>query len=261
VAEAPKHLRDFTSLVAVVKSLRDPVGGCPWDIEQTHETLTPHMLEEAHELVEAIESGNRTHMVEELGDVLLQVVLHSEIGRQSGEFDISDIIENLNKKLIYRHPHVFSEMKAASAKEALENWEQMKAAEKKEKVKKDQFEIPPNLPALQRAQKIGAKTKKFNFDWNNVGDVMDKVDEEVRELKEAIAAKDRIGEELGDLLFTVAQAARHLGIEPEGALRDANRKFETRFFKMKSLAESRGLELEKTPNTELEKIWQEIKKI
>lgn len=261
MVKAPTQLRDFSSLVAIVTALRDPVHGCPWDLEQTHKTLTPHMLEEAHEVVEAIESGNREHIIEELGDVLLQVILHSEIARQEGRFDLLDVIENLNKKLVYRHPHVFSDMKADSAQEALRNWEQMKAEEKAGKIKPEQFEVPASLPALQRAQKIGLKTKKFNFDWANAQEVLAKVEEELSEVREAMDAKssDKIKEELGDLLFSVTQLSRHLDVEAEGSLREANRKFEKRFFKMKALAESRGLKLDKMTNVELEKIWQEIK--
>lgn len=262
MVKAPTEIKNFESLVAVVKALRDPVHGCPWDIEQTHKTLTPHMIEEAHELVEAIESDNKDHMIEELGDVLLQVVLHSEIARQEDRFNITDVIENLNKKLIYRHSHVFSDVKAESAQEAIDNWERQKAAEKAGRAKTDTFEIPIELPALQRAQKIGAKTKKFNFDWEKIEDVIAKVDEELKELRDAIATKKHthIAEELGDLLFSAAQVARHAGLEAEGTLREANRKFEFRFFKMKALAESRGLKLDKLDVTELEKLWQEIKR-
>jgi MazG family protein len=257
----PEKLRSFEALYEVVKGLRNPNGGCPWDLEQTHESLTPFMIEEAHELVEAIESGSQTHTIEELGDVLLQVILHSVIAEQDGSYNLMDVIEALNKKLVYRHPHVFGDVEAGTVTTVLENWEKLKAKEKEGKPKADKFEIPVGLPALQRSQKIGAKTKKFKFDWEDISDVRLKVQEELAEVDEALKTqnKDLIQEELGDLLFTVAQLTRHADLDAEGALRQANVKFETRFFKMKRLAESRGLKLENCSGQELEALWQEIK--
>ncbi len=262
VIKAPDNLRSFDSLIQIVKGLRNPEGGCPWDLEQNHQSLTPHMIEEAHELVEAIESRSQTHMIEELGDVLLQVILHSTIAEQSGTFKLIDVIESLNKKLVSRHPHVFSDAAAGSASEALANWDKQKTKEKAGRMPVQNFEIPPGLPALQRSQKIGSKTKKFKFDWPNIEGVRAKVQEELGEVDEALKSKktEDIQSEIGDLLFTVAQLARHAHLDAEGCLRQANTKFEKRFFKMKTLAESRGLNLETCTPEKLESLWQEIKK-
>lgn len=262
----PSQLRDFQSLVQVVKALRDPENGCPWDLEQTHKSLVKHMIEEAHELVEAIEGGSREHIIEELGDVLLQVILHSEIARQSNSFDILDVIEGLNKKMISRHNHVFEHVsgsvEAKNAEAALANWEQRKLEEKKNKPQKDSFEVPVSLPSLQRASKIGGKTKKFNFDWDNVNQVLKKVDEEIAELRDAIesGSTEHISSELGDSLFSLAQVGRHLDIDPESALRQTNQRFESRFFKMKKSVEEQGKSLSEMKPAELEAAWQEAKK-
>lgn len=262
----PEKLRSFDSLIEVVRSLRNPNGGCPWDLEQTHNSLTPFLIEESHELVEAIESGDSTHIVEELGDVLLQVLLHSVIAEQNGKFSFLDVVEAQNKKLIFRHPHVFGDALASDSAEVLRNWEVLKAEEKAKKSpgqpNPEKFEVPIELPALQRSSKLGAKTKKFKFDWANISEVRQKVQEELSEVDEAIKTNktELIEDEIGDLLFTVAQLARHANIDPEGALRKANTKFEKRFFKMKALAESRGLKLESSSNQELEALWQEIKR-
>lgn len=204
------------------------------------------MIEEAFELVEAIEKEDTANFIEELGDVLLQVVLHAEIARQEGRFDVLDVIEKLNRKMISRHSHVFGDATATNATEALENWEKQKKIEKLQRPAQQGFDVPLGLPALQRASKIGAKTRRFNFDWPTVDGVFQKLDEELLELKDAVKSKARveIEEELGDLLFTCAQVARHLEIDPETALRAANRKFEKRFFKMKEMVEASGEKLE-----------------
>lgn len=259
--KAPKNLRSFEALVQVVEALRHPEHGCPWDLEQTHKTLTSHAIEEAFELVEAIEFGNREHIIEELGDVLLQVVLHSVIARQSGNFDLLDVIENLNKKLVYRHSHVFSDVKADNAQEAIDNWEKMKAEEKAKKPQKDGFDIPVELPALQRSQKIGAKTKKLRFDWDKIEAVRAKVEEELQEFDAAYKSGnlDKIEDEMGDVLFSTTQLARHAGVDAEKALRRSNKKFETRFFEMKKLAQKKGLVFDTLPQEDLEKLYQEVK--
>lgn len=261
--KTPQELRDFQSLVQVVKALRDPVDGCPWDLEQTHRTLVKHMIEEAHELVDAIESNDRQNFVEELGDVLLQVILHAEIARQAGDFDILDVIEGLNKKMISRHSHVFGDVEAQNASAALENWERMKAEEKSKRPSVASFEVPVGLPALQRASKIGGKTKKHNFDWPDIAGVLEKVDEEVQELKEAIQSGNAqaTSDEIGDVLFTVAQVARHLDIDPESALRATNRRFESRFFKMKAAVEADSKTLASLPADQIEAAWQVAKKL
>ena len=256
--QEPENLRDFKSLVEVVKSLRGP-DGCPWDKEQTHQTLTQFAIEEAHELAEAIDQANRDDIVEELGDLLLQVVLNAEIGRQNGSFDIHDVIESINKKMIRRHPHVFSDTKVTGTEEVWQNWDKIKAQEKK---KPKGFNIPPHLPALIYSQKIGIKSEKMNFDWANVSDVIAKVEEELSELKEAISQKTIHDqqEELGDLLFSVVQVARHLQFDAEQALRKTNQKFERRFQHMQLLAEQQGLNFAKLSQAKLEELWLAAKK-
>ena len=269
----PKNLREFDAILNVVRALRGP-GGCPWDKEQTPETLAPYALEEAYELAEAIEEGDPEKIKEELGDVLLQVVLHAHIAKQEKQFDINDVIEGICSKLVRRHPHVFASVKVKDSTEVLKNWDEIKASEKaKEKTGKlankntDKFSIPVHLPALQRSGKIGDKTHRLNFDWDNALHVFEKVEEEFLELKEALGLKKkkktsaaRIKEELGDLLFSLAQLARHLKSDPEQILRNANRKFEKRFFKMKNLAEKSGRQMKDYSTADLEKLWQQIKR-
>jgi MazG family protein len=257
----PKNLQDFDALIEIMSALRSPEG-CPWDRKQTPKTLAPYAVEEAHELAYALENGSQEDVVEELGDLLLQVVFHAEIGSQENRFSIDDVIESINTKLINRHPHVFADVRADTAEEVLSNWGEIKAAEKKNKGKTSEpFDIPLNMPALVRAEKIGHKTRKLKFDWNRVEEVVGKVEEELEELKQAIKAdeKDNQEHELGDLLFSVAQLSRHMGFEAEQALRLANNKFERRFMQMKELAKKKGLEFEKLPQDELEELWVEVK--
>ena len=259
--QPPKTLNQFESLVQVITDLRGP-NGCPWDKEQTHETLTTYAIEEVHELVEAIESKDDAHTCEELGDVLFQVVLHAELARQRGAFNIADIIESITSKIVRRHPHVFSDKKVSSSEEVLKNWDEIK---KKEKVgkpqKKSTFDVPISLPALQRAHKIGEKTKKIQFDWAQVSDVVEQVKKEIVELEEVLIEKNtsdsqlKKQHEVGDILFSAAQLARHLEIEPESALREANRRFTNRFEKMLELGKVDITEFQKLSSEQKEKLW------
>ncbi len=277
----PKEFRTFESFLHIVEALRGP-DGCPWDKEQTHRSLTPYAIEEAHELAEAIEGGSETEMVGELGDLLLQVVLHAEIGRQENRFDIHDVIEAIGNKMVRRHPHVFGDTTVSGTAEVLKNWQQIKAEEKqteasgnkhdKTPYKKSndsantqfqtRFEIPIHLSALTRSQKIGSKTKAHRFDWPDWKGVLAKVEEELQELRGAIDNNDKGHQEaeLGDLLFSLAQLARHLDIEPEQALRTTNRRFEQRFFTMKSLASAEGRDFDSLTEADLEQLWQQAKK-
>mgnify|MGYP001948157917 FL=1 len=262
MVQPPEHLDRFESLLQIVEALRGP-GGCPWDKEQTHRSLTPYAIEEAHELAEAIETGQEDEMISELGDLLLQVVLHAEIGRQKGRFNISDVIRAISEKMVRRHPHVFSNAYVADSKEVLENWSKLKAQEKKSKqAPTDRFDVALSLPALARSQKIGEKTKKFRFDWESAEGVLKKVEEELNELKSAMAKADQaeLEHEIGDLLFSVVQLARHLNLEAEQCLRTANTRFEKRFFHMKNRLEAEGKELQAFSPEELEAAWQEAKK-
>ena len=260
----PQNLRNFQSLVEVMKSLRGP-DGCPWDKQQTHESLTRFAIEEAHELAEAIDSGDMDEVKSELGDLLLQVVLHAEIARQDGNFDIDDVVETLNEKMVRRHPHVFSETQVSGATEVTENWEQIKQKEKAEKNKSSDefsFGLPASLPSLLGSYKIGEKTKKYNFDWPDLPPVIDKVKEELSELEEAVASgnKEHCTEEIGDLLFSVAQVARHMEIDPEQALRKTNLKFEKRFQKVVKAVGGDPQKMNDYTSDELEEFWVKAKK-
>jgi tetrapyrrole methylase family protein/MazG family protein len=261
----PTELRRFEALLDVVKSLRSPDGGCPWDLKQTHQTLTKYAIEETHELVEAIERGSLPHMVEELGDVLLQVVLHAEIGRQAQTFAIEDVIEAINTKMISRHPHVFGDASATTPEEVLSQWDQLKANEKAAGAKsipsEDTFGVPLSLPALQRSQKIGEKTKKTRFDWQNAAGVVEKLQEELAELQKAMAkeGKPEQTHEIGDVLFTVVQLARHLDIDAEQSLRLTNQRFERRYNNMMALAQRKKLNFDTLTEAEKENLWREAK--
>lgn len=222
----------FNRLVEIVETLRGP-NGCPWDKAQTHKTLTQYAVEEAHELEEAIENNDIENMKEELGDLMFQSVLHAEVARQDGHFNIEDVINHLNNKMVSRHPHVFSTTEVSDAEEVVKNWEDIKAQEKET----DIFDIPKVFPALLRSHKIGKKTKRLDFDWDNSEQVLSAVTDEFDELKDALKKGhlNHIEEELGDLLFTIAQLARHLDLDAEKALRLSNNKFVTRFHKMQEL--------------------------
>lgn len=246
-------MTSFQQLIEIVKKLRGP-GGCPWDIAQTHASLTPFAVEEAHELEEAIANNDKENMKEELGDLLFQSVLHAEIARQNGDFDIHDVVNHLNNKMVSRHPHVFSDVKVKDASEVLKNWEEIKATEKAT----DPFDIPKSFPALLKAHKIGKRSKKFDFDWNTPSEVLEKTREELLELEEAIASNDKahIEEEMGDLLFTLAQLARHLDFDSEKSLRQANQKFINRFEKMLEI----NPDLKNISRDEKENLWNQVKK-
>lgn len=257
----PDDLRSFASLVQIMTSLRSKEGGCPWDLEQTHQTLVQYAIEEVFELTEAIENKNLKNLVEELGDVLLQVVFHSELGRQEGRFDIHDVIEGICTKLVTRHPHVFGDVKVAGSKDVLRNWDEIKKREKADRSTAE-FGIPQQLPALQRSHKIGVKTEGAKFDWPDASGVLAKVKEELAEVEEAVTfqSQDRQDDEIGDLLFAVSQLARHLKLDPEQSLRRANRKFEARFFQMQKIARANGLDWNSLTLEQKEDLWSAAKK-
>ncbi len=252
----------FQKLETVIRKLRDPNGGCPWDLEQNHKSLAPYAMEETAELLEAIELENDALLKEELGDVLFQVMIHSEIARAENRFDINDVVQEIHDKLVRRHPHVFGDVNNVNnADQVIAQWQEIKKTEKQNKAK-SVIDIPIELPALQRAAKIGSKCEKFGFDWESSAQVWDKFNEEVSELKEAEQSKniEHMEEELGDLLFVCAQLARKWKIDPESALRRANLKFLNRFEKMYELAKSQGQSLEDLNLDQQEKLWQQIKK-
>lgn len=259
--KAPSSPREFQALVEIVAALRGP-DGCPWDKDQTHVSLTPYAIEETAELVEAVEKADDAKIREELGDVLFQVVLHAQLAAERGAFDIHDVVETLNKKMVRRHPHVFADVKAETADDVVANWEQIKKEEAGGK-KKDPLDAPVHLPALQRSAKIGFRTQKLKFDWDNADQVWAKVQEEVAELAEAFDDDndEQINHELGDVLFSLAQFARHLNKDPEQILRTANRRFETRFGTMMALVQNNNQNWDRLTNEEKEALWAEAKKI
>lgn len=251
--------------IEVIAALRHPETGCPWDLEQTHKSLLKYLIEESYEFVHAVESENFKKMEEEIGDVLLQVLLHSKIASESSQFDIESVAKTLADKMIHRHPHVFHDKSLAQTpQEVMDNWEQIKQKEKKTKSEHFFTEEDTFMPALMSANKIGKKSAKVNFDWDNVEQVMDKVDEELAEVKVEMKDiennKEKIKEEVGDLLFSVAQLARHLEIDPEQALREANIKFINRFSKLETAIKSDNKDMMKMSVPELEEYWQRIKK-
>lgn len=251
--------------IEVVKSLRHPKTGCPWDLEQTHETLLKYLIEEAYEFVEAVETKNPKLMEEEVGDVLFQVLLHTTIGEETKSFSLETAAKNLADKLIRRHPHVFtSSGNKLTPDEVVENWKKIKTTEKGER----KYAIDEKFlqaPALESAFKIGKKSTTVNFDWSDYQQVVMKVEEEWQEVKEELPPTgqynlERVREEIGDLLFSVAQLSRHLGINPEECLRDANKKFIRRFQKVEDAVKASGRKLEETPQAELEEYWVKVKK-
>ena len=255
------HPDGITRLRYIVHRLRAP-GGCPWDIEQTHESLIPHVIEEAYEVVDAIKSGNSELICEELGDLLLQPVLHAEIASGRGDFDLDQMAHVLSDKLIRRHPHVFGETNAMSSEAVLTQWDAIKRQEKGTQREGYLHGIGHGLPALMRGQKLQKKAAKVGFDWPDAAPVFAKIREEAAELEEALVAGQApaIEEELGDLLFSVVNLARKLGIEAEVALAAANEKFIRRFHAVETQITSEGKKLGETSLEELDAAWNAIKK-
>lgn len=258
--------RTFARLHEIVQILRSPEG-CPWDQEQTHQSIRKNLIEETYEVLETIDDDDPDAMKEELGDLLLQVMLHSQMEEETGAFSVFDVVQTLNDKLIFRHPHVFGEAEAGNAGEALQSWEKMKAEEKARKgIDTANVSVlsgvPRDLPALMKAFKLQKKAAKVGFDWDNIEDVYAKIEEELQELKEAAAEggeTERTGE-LGDLLFAVVNAARFLHVDPEEALAQTNRKFSSRFSYIEDQLRINGRTFEQTSLLEMENWWQEAKK-
>lgn len=249
-------------LIAIMARLRAP-GGCPWDLEQDHKTLKPYLIEEAYEVLEAIDEGDDNHLKEELGDLFLQVVFHAQVAQDGGRFAIEDIAKDISDKLVRRHPHVFGELIVTDSGTVLKNWEEIKKAEKASKgiVHKSVLQsISRALPALYEAGKVSKKAAKLGFDWEKPTDVFGKIDEELAETRKAIKSgkKEAIEDELGDVLFTVANLCRKLGVNPEIALKGATQKFRTRFAKMEAkLGETKPESLSLKKWNEL---WKQAKK-
>ena len=254
-----KQRYTLDDLIEIVRILRAP-GGCPWDGEQTHQSIRRNLLEEAYEAAEAIDQDDPEGMKEELGDVLLQVVFHASIEADAGRFDLNDVADGVCRKLIYRHPHVFGDVSVHSTGEVLSNWEELKKREKGQSTQADALDsVARTLPALWRAEKVQKKAAKVGFDWNDVSGAMDKLSEETDELRRAIAGDGDPFEELGDLLFAAVNAARFLSVDPEDALQAASDKFAARFRRVEEQVLASGRRMEEMTLSELDSVWDQIK--
>ncbi len=254
---------ELQRLIDIIARLRAP-GGCPWDREQTHASLLPCLLDETYEFFEAVDENDPCKMKEELGDLLLQVVLHSQMGNEEGHYTIEDVARGINEKLIRRHPHVFGTVEVSSSKEVLRNWEQIKRTEKgKEHRRYLVDDIPEALPALFRAEKIQRRVARVGFDWHDSGPALDKVEEEFGEYREALAAGDKAhaAEELGDIMFALVNVARHEGICAEEALRAANNKFSRRFRYIEDACKEAAIDISKASLEELDRFWEASKSV
>ncbi|MDX8491959.1 nucleoside triphosphate pyrophosphohydrolase [Mesorhizobium sp. VK22B] len=270
-----KPSKDISRLIEIMAALRAPKTGCPWDIEQNFSTIAPYTIEEAYEVADAIARGDLDDLREELGDLLLQVVYHAQMAQEAGEFAFGDVVEAITTKMIRRHPHVFGDEKARSAGMAKGMWEKIKAAEKADKRnariargldpedhgKGFLDSVPVALPALTRALKLQEKAARVGFDWSEAAPILDKIEEEIGELREALATGDAapIKDEFGDMLFAVVNLGRHLKLDAEAALSGTNEKFRSRFHYVERALEDSGSSLEKATLDEMEALWQRAK--
>jgi len=262
IQEIPQgELDQFQTLVAIVERLRAP-GGCPWDREQTHTSLKRNLLEECYEVLEAIDDEDPQLLAEELGDLLVQVAFHADIAWEAGQFDLGDVLTRINQKLIRRHPHVFESATVGDAREVARNWEKLKEAERQEKgIKKSPVDgIPKNLPALAIAQLMQDRVGRVGFEWDDISGVLNKLSEEVEELRQAETKEEKV-HELGDILFMMVNLSRWLGIHAEDALRLTNQRFQWRYRKMEELAGGRGQEFAQLPMADKDSLWDEAKVI
>lgn len=260
--------RDIARLIEIMAALRNPVGGCPWDLEQDFSTIRHYTIEEAYEVADAIERQDFADLREELGDLLLQPIYHAQMASEAGHFDIGDVIYAITDKLIRRHPHVFGDVDAGNSAASEQRWEAIKAQERAAKAARKGDETPsilddvPNvLPALARAEKLTKRAAKVGFDWPDFASVKAKVDEEIAEVAEAQASGDAaaVQEEIGDLLFAVANLARHAGVDAEAALRDANYKFTRRFHHVEARCREDGIDPKQAGLERLDGYWNEIR--
>ncbi|MDP2173883.1 MAG: nucleoside triphosphate pyrophosphohydrolase [Candidatus Cloacimonadaceae bacterium] len=254
-------MKEFQRLVDIVAQLRDPIGGCPWDIKQTSQSLVPNFIEELFEAVEAIEDNDDQALAEELGDLMLHIVFQAQIAIEEGRFSLSDVLMKIADKLMRRHPHVFGNLKLTDADAVKQNWERLKKAEKKERVSVLEG-IPRALPALIYAQRTQEKAASVGFDWQDIKPILVKLDEEQMELHEALGNDDaaQIREELGDLLFTLVNLARKLHIDAESALKETTRKFQRRFNYIEDHYRQNGADIHEASLEELDAIWDIAKK-
>lgn len=248
----------FDDLVSLTNQLRSP-DGCPWDREQNLMSIRNYIIEEAFEVVQAIESESTQDMIEEFGDLLLQVVFASQIAKDEGKFDITDVLDQLHNKLVRRHPHVFGEKKAKDAEEAVKSWHEQKLKEKSRKERL--INIPRTMPALLRAQRVGEKASQVGFDWDNVQDVLDKIKEELNEIEHEIksGSTENLESEWGDLVFAAVNLARHIQVDSETAAHRASEKFIGRFGKVEDMAKEQGKVLTDMSLEEMDQLWDEVK--
>ena len=253
----PEDLNQFDTLVNIIAKLRSP-DGCPWDREQTHSSLRQSLLEECYEVLEALDEGDSEKLSYELGDLLMQVVLHAQIATEAGEFELGDVIKSINTKLINRHPHVFGAVKAKDAKEVMHSWEALKKGERGSETSMLD-NVPRQMPALSYSQEIQGRVARVGFDWEDVDGVIDKLAEEVSEFKQA-PSQEQKAQEFGDLLFTLVNIARRLGVDSESVLREANRRFYRRFSCMEELCRRRGVNFSDLSFDKQNALWEEAKK-
>ena len=253
----PEDLSRFATLVDIIARLRAP-DGCPWDKEQTHASLREDLLEECYEVLEALDEGNSDKLCGELGDLLMQVVFHAQIAAEAGEFELGDVVNSITTKLIHRHPHVFGSKKVRDAEEVLLNWEVLKREERGADTS-ILASAPKQMPALGYSQEIQRRVARVGFDWEEIDGVIEKLTEEINELKRA-DSQQRKAQEFGDLLFTLANIARRLEIDLEVALREANQRFYRRFSYMEEVCRQRGVNLGELPFDEQNALWEEAKR-
>jgi MazG family protein len=266
---SPAAARNVDRLLAIMARLRDPVSGCPWDVQQTFATIAPYTIEEAYEVADAIEQNDMAALKDELGDLLLQVVFHARMAEEAGHFGFAEVAAAIGDKMVSRHPHVFADHEAATAEDVKVTWETRKEAERVAKAGTDGGTlsaldgVTAALPALLRAEKLQKRAARVGFDWPELGQVFDKLAEELAEIREVIdqgGDPDRLEDEVGDLLFVVANLARHLKVDPESALRRANAKFERRFRAIEARLAAAGDKAEAQSLEALEELWQETKR-
>jgi ATP diphosphatase len=267
-----KPSRDIDTLIELMAALRTPRTGCPWDLEQTFATIAPYTIEEAYEVADAIARGDLEDLRDELGDLLLQVVFHARMAAEQGAFDFGDVVHAITEKLVRRHPHVFGQAGQLSPDEVRGLWERIKADEKAERARRRPPDdgrperqgvlaaVPPGLPALGRALKLQRTAAEVGFDWGEPGPVLAKIREETDEIAAAAANPDEVAREIGDLLFSVVNLARHFGVDPETALRTTNQKFERRFAAVERALTARGKTARESTLAEMDALWEDCKR-
>ncbi|WP_169569144.1 nucleoside triphosphate pyrophosphohydrolase [Sneathiella limimaris] len=255
-------------LLKIMEKLRDPDGGCPWDLEQTYETIAPHTIEEAYEVADAIAEKDMEELKSELGDLMFQTVFYAQMAKEEGHFEFKDVIEGINEKMIRRHPHVFGDKSIETAEAQTIAWEETKAIERAEKSKGKPVPqsaldgIAKTLPSLTRALKLQNRAARVGFDWPDIYPVFDKIQEELGEFREEVdlqSSKDRLEDEFGDILFAVVNLGRHMGLDPETALARTNRKFTTRFMQVEKTLQETGKSIENSSLEEMDEIWTQVK--